>query len=143
MAWAPSLSTCTTMVDFMGMSISIPTCAFGSVVPITTLNPGENMLNAGYLMTWIFAGTIGIPTFIMGIMTMAGIDPAAYMYFSEIWGLWGSVFGMSLQWIFTSIFAATMVNASNIGEYVFLLIWDIGVAFVIWVAMSSIYADNI
>lgn len=77
----------------------------------------------------------------MGILVIAEVDTDAFMYFSETWGLWGTIFAGALQWIFTLIHAITMPMevVNNLLAY----IWNIGVAMVVWITMMAIYVANI
>ena len=139
MAWAPIAGTSTTTTTIMGITIVTPTM-MGSSVPIRDFTY-NTWLQAGYLACFIVGGTIRIPTFIMGILVIADVDISAFMYFSETWGLWGTIFAGALQWIFTLIDAITMPEM--ILSNILLYIWNIGVAMVIWITMTSIYSANI
>jgi hypothetical protein len=77
----------------------------------------------------------------MGILVIAEVDLNAFMYFSETWGLYGTIIGGALQWIFTIVYAVTF--PMMILENILLYVWDIGVAMLIWITMCSIYGANI
>ena len=136
MAWSPIPTSFLTGTDDAMSFMVVPVRDFGMLY-------GTNILYTSYLITFIFYGTICIPTFGLWIAVMAGMNPSFFMYFTEYYAQWAAYFGtmappaMAIVGFFTGLMDPV--------EFVLLLLARLFVAFAgffMWLTMMLIYAIN-
>ena len=133
MLWAPTINVDATQFK-LGVASASPVSDWGALW-------FKNWLYASYFAGYIAWGTTALPTLIMWIAVLAGWNPTVFMHFEEIWGLWGTIFGCAVPWVFTILY---MLGDPLIWIWNFLaIIWNLLVGWFVWFVFMLVMAINV